>query len=543
VPKSRGRKKSAKKRQQSSGNPGEAFDRRGAVGALLRQFGLTATDKDPLDAEVMASAVCGDGWQADGPGTDDYAPVEGLLASAQLSKPKAGTLEFARLAAWIVPDPALAMRARGLAGDLAARGVREPRWSPELDQLTAVGCWTTRDVYGDSTSVLCSFERAGRAHGLLVLVDHNHLGGWAKDITLVDDVVQAVALMREAADDDEALVFEQADPAQVRRLLKNAFDATDMTWEPDVSEEFADLRALALARLRALPDPAPREEPAEIDDDARQQVVREFLASPEAAELPTGEDLEYCVRLIVDYGADYDDGKMLRVSPVKTEIFLLGWLPKKVVLSPEDRAVLPQLMPAWTKWAGSRQGLSGKVLDEILEAVQWCTEHFDESYDDVHNMSPARALLGDLPQAETAEDLQEVLERRMFTMPYFGTRIGDEDYPRLDPNDPDERSILIEGEHPEYHDALEDPSFEGEIDGVNPRLHIAMHEIVANQLWDNDPPEVWEAARRLDALGHDRHDILHAIGELVAKQLHAVLTSQQPFDLDDYRAGLERLGR
>jgi hypothetical protein len=161
----------------------------------------------------------------------------------------------------------------------------------------------------------------------------------------------------------------------------------------------------------------------------------------------------------------------------------------------------------------------------------------------VHNMSPARALLGDLPQAETAEDLQEVLERRMFTMPYFGTRIGDEDYPRLDPNDPDERSILIEGEHPEYHDALEDPSFEGEIDGVNPRLHIAMHEIVANQLWDNDPPEVWEAARRLDALGHDRHDILHAIGELVAKQLHAVLTSQQPFDLDDYRAGLERLGR
>ncbi|QNE22565.1 DUF1841 family protein [Kribbella qitaiheensis] len=107
----------------------------------------------------------------------------------------------------------------------------------------------------------------------------------------------------------------------------------------------------------------------------------------------------------------------------------------------------------------------------------------------------------------------------------------------------DERGLSIEGDHPEYHDAIADPGFEGEIDGVNPRLHVAMHEIVANQLWDNDPPEVWQAARRLRDLGEDRHNILHAIGALVITHVHAGLVDRQPFDLEQYRAELDQLGR
>jgi hypothetical protein len=145
--------------------------------------------------------------------------------------------------------------------------------------------------------------------------------------------------------------------------------------------------------------------------------------------------------------------------------------------------------------------------------------------------------------ADSAGDLDEAAERRLFTMPYFDTRIGDEDYIDLNPDSANERSLLIEGEHPEYHDALSDPGFEGEIDGVNPRLHLAMHEIVANQLWDNDPPEVWQAARRLRDLGEDRHNILHAIGALVMEHVYAGLVDHEPFDLERYRAELDQLGR
>ncbi|TCO44972.1 uncharacterized protein DUF1841 [Kribbella antiqua] len=541
MPKSRGRKKT-KQQRQSHGNPAAA-GRSNAVRGLPYEFSLSSSDQDPLDAETLASAVCGAGWQADGPGTDDYAGVRDLLANAQRGMPKAGTLEFAILAARMVPDHALADQARAIAADLIARGTREPKWSAVLDDLTFRECWTMREVYGDSASVLCSFERAGRVHALSILVDLNHPGGWAHDILLVDDVVQALAMMREEAARDEAMVLEQSDPAEVRRLLEDAFEATDRTWTADVSEEFEDLRSLALSRLKVLPDPAPRVERAEVDEETRDRVVRAFLASPEAAELPAGQDLEHCVRLIVQYGADYDDGKMLRVSPAKLDIFLLGWLPRKVMLSAEERAVLPLLVPAWIKWAGSREGLSPVVLEEVLKAGRESLGHFDEVYDDAANMSPGRLLIEGLEPTENADAPQDALDRRTFAMPYFGTRIGGEDYPRLNPNDPDERSILIEGEHPEYHDALNDPAVVGEVDGVNPHLHLAMHEVVTNQLWNDDPPEVWQAARRLQAQGHDRHDILHAIGELVARQLHGVLTNHQPVDLDQYRAGLDKLGR
>ena len=78
---------------------------------------------------------------------------------------------------------------------------------------------------------------------------------------------------------------------------------------------------------------------------------------------------------------------------------------------------------------------------------------------------------------------------------------------------------------------------------MNPRLHITVHEIVANQLWDDEPPEVWQAARRLSATGMDRHDVLHAISEVVAEHLFGVLVDDEPPGSDRYVEHLEKLGR
>jgi hypothetical protein len=88
---------------------------------------------------------------------------------------------------------------------------------------------------------------------------------------------------------------------------------------------------------------------------------------------------------------------------------------------------------------------------------------------------------------------------------------------------------------------LEDPGFDGEIDGVNPRLHIAIHEVVANQLWEDDPAEAWRAARRLHDAGVDRHDVLHQLGSVVAAHLHSALTDQRAVDHAAYRQALDAL--
>jgi hypothetical protein len=151
-------------------------------------------------------------------------------------------------------------------------------------------------------------------------------------------------------------------------------------------------------------------------------------------------------------------------------------------------------------------------------------------------------LAGLDPEGLSREELSDVLERRMFAMPAVGTRIGHEQFPFLDPSDPDDRGMLVEGEHPEYHDALADPGSDT-VDGVDPRLHITVHEIVANQLWDGDPPEVWQAARRLLAAGVERHDVLHAIGEVLVQHLHGLLTGRGPTDPDRYVEAIGRLGR
>ena len=43
----------------------------------------------------------------------------------------------------------------------------------------------------------------------------------------------------------------------------------------------------------------------------------------------------------------------------------------------------------------------------------------------------------------------------------------------------------------------------------------AVHRVIA-ELWDDDPQETFQAARRLFASGADRHDIIHTLAETPA---------------------------
>jgi hypothetical protein len=68
-----------------------------------------------------------------------------------------------------------------------------------------------------------------------------------------------------------------------------------------------------------------------------------------------------------------------------------------------------------------------------------------------------------------------------------------------------------------------------------------MHEIVANQLWDDDPPEAWRTVLRLQALGYERHEILHMLCSVVAKEVWAIQTLGQPADPARYATALDEL--
>jgi len=113
----------------------------------------------------------------------------------------------------------------------------------------------------------------------------------------------------------------------------------------------------------------------------------------------------------------------------------------------------------------------------------------------------------------------------------------------LDPAAPDDRSFLIRCEHLEFAEALDSGLDEIVVAGqvMNPHLHLTIHEVVANQVWEGDPPEVTETARRLDRSGYDRHEVFHMIGSVMSEEMWLVMRHHQQADLGQIKRKLAAL--
>src|SRR4029453_2224324 len=355
-PVSRGRKKKRPTTRPRSARrvvPGLA----GVYAELLGAFRPVVQATNPLEVEVLASVVLaswGNGLPAgEGP---DAVFGEGVIGHAA----RAGTREamaLLRALAVLGVTPAQRDAAANAAGGRAAPAGPAPPWAATIGRVRVGACWRLADVFGDQASLLSVFGYGSREHGLVALVDFNHLGGWVKDLFVTPEPARVLRELRKTALSEPFAVLDQVDPAEARRLLEDGLAATDATWEPEGSDELRQFRALALARRPARPEPGrPVQRVPEIDNAERDAIVAEFLASPHTAGLPV-EAARYGARLLVDFGADYDAGKPLRVSPAKIAGFLLDWVPAKVILDEVDRDALPGVVTAGVRWAGERTGL------------------------------------------------------------------------------------------------------------------------------------------------------------------------------------------
>jgi hypothetical protein len=133
-------------------------------------------------------------------------------------------------------------------------------------------------------------------------------------------------------------------------------------------------------------------------------------------------------------------------------------------------------------------------------------------------------------------------DRRSWAVPPGHGSYRGLDLELLDPADEDELTFLIEAMHPELADALRrggEMSVGGE--PFSPRLHVAMHQIVANQLLAGDPPETWQTVQRLAALGYDWHNIMHMIAGVVSEDVYYMVREKRPFDPVGYIGRLNEL--
>jgi hypothetical protein len=95
--------------------------------------------------------------------------------------------------------------------------------------------------------------------------------------------------------------------------------------------------------------------------------------------------------------------------------------------------------------------------------------------------------------------------------------------PHLDPTDEDDRAELIRLAHPELAAAI-DAGEEVVVMGgeaVNSRLHLLMHQVVADRLLYDDPPEDWLTFDALLERGADPHEAQHAVGRRLVQELTA----------------------
>jgi hypothetical protein len=110
-----------------------------------------------------------------------------------------------------------------------------------------------------------------------------------------------------------------------------------------------------------------------------------------------------------------------------------------------------------------------------------------------------------------------------------------------------EDAVMVEAlrEHPEYYgvwDRVDELSDEELIqDGVNPILHVTIHQTIENQLAAKDLPVVHETLERLMRSGLSRHEAIHAIGSVLSVEIWEILKEECPFDEERYERGLRQL--
>ena len=73
------------------------------------------------------------------------------------------------------------------------------------------------------------------------------------------------------------------------------------------------------------------------------------------------------------------------------------------------------------------------------------------------------------------------------------------------------------------------------------RLHASLHTVVETQILEKDPPATSETIDRLTRGGLSRHDAVHLICDVVARQFAKVVDGRADYDEANYVAALSAL--
>lgn len=355
-----------------------------------------------MDAELFASQILGTAWREGGLDPPEERELE--LAGPLIEEIAAHGGPGAAVILAAIRELAsadLAARAAELGDGIAAAGAAVPEWAQAIGQVgparTAV---MSESIFDDGRTYFIESTHAdGTSDAVGIYVDNN-LGRTVKDILLAGSIDEVEATIAAHPDEVAEVTIEDIDPALLASRVRAAFELTDSTIAPIVEEEFAGLRALALHRLRSLPEVDPDGGIEEFTADRRAALLADFLAAPEGEAIEPDSDAAGVVESAIDFCADYVDGRPTRWSPVVVELFMADWLPRKVVADDAFFAAVPEALAAWVRFAGPSFGAPDRAVATTLAAIPVYEREMRDALADPDRTSPGTELAMALRDAE-----------------------------------------------------------------------------------------------------------------------------------------------
>jgi hypothetical protein len=414
---------------------------------LLADVRRTLTDRHPLSLLTLVSTLlCVTDTRRNHPFARPDAPDLAALTREELVRtfldvPAPETSALLAVVAEMAGDDDV-LRAR-IRRELAARPKVEPAWLAQLSEMLTYRAVRMSHVLGDGDNIMLGVRLPG-GHELtcVIYIDHN-LGTLVKDAFVVPaSIANMVAEFRRVTEDPETR-WDDISLADARAWVDAAIELAAITFPPLETETWPACRALVEWITRGLPEGGTGYQRPQWDSAALAQLAERFFGSPYGGRLDD-PDHRGLVESLLWYGTDYGPGDPLRWSPVKVEILLDDWIPRKIVAPVEYLAKAPDLLRAFIRFTHAEVGLRSDLTDETLAAIDDWEPQYQQTIRSPRPQGPAALLaaLGldteDMPDVPIGAEEPDSFEQSM--LGWLALDVGDQtQLDRLDDNPlPDE---------------------------------------------------------------------------------------------------------
>lgn len=342
---------------------------------LFQQIRQALRSKEPLDLLMTVSGLLSvtDTRQVKLPGEDEPRIALPVLVDSFIWADYAETTAVLTIMEVLVDDAALRERIQQA---LAGRRQPMPPWLKALaqSQIDPVVSMMS-DVLGDGVNYLLGLALAGGHYLTAVIYVDTNLGGVLKDAFMIPAPPEEVNQHFRNVGLQQGQVIADTDPAQARAVIEAAIEHGHMMLPPLESDTWPHCRPLIEWMVRQLPAGGVAPEAREWTERQREDITSEFMASPFAAHLddPDHEDL---MDPILWYATGWSGGDPFRWSPVRVELLMRDWFPRKVMADAEYLSKLPIVLRAYIRFCQDRLSIPSSRIRETLDAVdEWEPEY------------------------------------------------------------------------------------------------------------------------------------------------------------------------